>query len=35
LARIFVVASTSETSILARMRASRRVSPISGIAAGI
>src|SRR4051812_47785889 len=31
-ARIFVWVSTSETSILARMRASRRVAPMSGIA---
>ena len=33
LARIFVSASISEMSIRARMRASRRVAPMSGIAA--
>ncbi len=32
LARIFVACSTSVMSILARMRASRRVDPISGMA---
>src|SRR6202012_1292301 len=34
LARIFVSASSSEMSIRARIRASRRLAPISGIAAG-